>query len=301
MSEERGRQTRPAKPGGRPGRRRPRGAKSSGNRPFAQAARQPANAPAPPTGPADLLLKRLLYRDGLVLIIDKPAGLPVHAGPGGGDNVEQYLDALRFGLPRLPALAHRLDRDTSGCLVLGRHHKALRKLGLLFSAGKVDKTYWAIVEGHPPAEIGTIDLPLLKQTLQKGWRIIVAPEGQRSVTDYRVLGKTETMSWLELKPHTGRTHQIRVHCAEIGCPLVGDPAYGPNTARYRAEGVPLHLLARSIALPLYPKRAPIGATAMPPTHMLAALKQCGYRPEADTAATPVVTGSAVDVSTEDQD
>jgi len=235
----------------------------------------------------NLLLDRLLYRDGLVLIIDKPAGLPVHGGPGGGDNVEQYLDALRFGLPGLPALAHRLDRDTSGCLVLGRHHKALRKLGFLFSGGQVDKTYWAIVEGRPQEASGTIDLPLRKLNEQKGWRMVAADDGQPAITDYRVLGGTETVSWLELKPRTGRTHQIRVHCAEIGCPLVGDPAYGGNAARYRAEQVSLHLLARAISLPLYPKRDPIGAVAAPPPHMLAALRQCGYVP-ADVIATPAL-------------
>ncbi|HVJ41976.1 MAG TPA: RNA pseudouridine synthase [Dongiaceae bacterium] len=243
----------------------------------------PAEPASPPPAEPDLLLHRLLYRDGLVLIIDKPAGLPVHAGPGGGANVEQYLEALRFGLPGLPALAHRLDRDTSGCLVLGRHHKALRKLGLLFSGGQVDKTYWAIVEGRPPADQGTIDLPLKKVTQQKGWRMLAAADGQSAVTDYRLLGGTDTISWLELKPRTGRTHQIRVHCAELGCALVGDPAYGPNAGRYRTEQVPLHLLARRIGLPLYPKRAPITATAAPPPHMLAALRLCGYVPETDTA------------------
>src|SRR5918912_589679 len=97
---------------------------------------------------------RLLYRDGLMLIIDKPAGLPVHAGPGGGPNLERYLGALRFGLPSPPALAHRLDRDTSGCLVLGRHRKALAKLGRLFSGGLVEKTYWAVVSGAPPEREG---------------------------------------------------------------------------------------------------------------------------------------------------
>lgn len=250
-----------------------------------------AERPSPPLAEPDLLLHRLLYRDGLVLIIDKPAGLPVHAGPGGGANVEQYLDALRFGLPGLPALAHRLDRDTSGCLVLGRHRKALRKLGLLFSGGQVDKTYWAVVEGRPPADHGTIDLPLKKLTLQKGWRMVAATDGQTAVTDYRLLGSTDKISWLELKPHTGRTHQIRVHCAELGCALVGDPAYGPNAARYRAEQVPLHLLARHIALPLYPKREAITATAAPPPHMLAALRQCGYVPETDAAAGPGESGT----------
>src|SRR5690606_28239634 len=102
----------------------------------------PAEAPL---APADLQA-RVLHRDGLILVIDKPAGLPVHAGPGGGANLEALFDALRFGLPTPPALAHRLDRDTSGCLVLGRHRKALAKLGRLFQAGAVEKVYWAVVE-----------------------------------------------------------------------------------------------------------------------------------------------------------
>ena len=95
------------------------------------------------------MLSRVLYRDGLMLVIDKPAGLPVHRGPKGGASLEDYFDALRYGLPRAPSLAHRLDKDTSGCLVLGRHRKALAHLGLLFKHGKVGKTYWAVVEGGP--------------------------------------------------------------------------------------------------------------------------------------------------------
>ena len=102
------------------------------------------------------IVSRLLYRDGLMLIIDKPAGLAVHRGPEGkgGASIEDYFDALRFGLPRLPALAHRLDKETSGCLVLGRHRKALADLNLLFRNGKVGKTYWAVVEGGPRGRRG---------------------------------------------------------------------------------------------------------------------------------------------------
>ncbi len=95
------------------------------------------------------MVSRLLYRDGLMLVIDKPAGFAVHRGPKGGESLEDYFDALRFGLPRSPALAHRLDRDTSGCLVLGRHRKALAQLGKLFKNGAIGKTYWAVVEGAP--------------------------------------------------------------------------------------------------------------------------------------------------------
>ena len=106
------------------------------------------------------MLARLLYRDGLMLVIDKPAGFAVHRGPKGGASLEDHFDALRFGLPRAPALAHRLDHDTSGCLVLGRHRKALAALGKLFKQGKVGKTYWAVVEGAPAADEGRIDIAL---------------------------------------------------------------------------------------------------------------------------------------------
>ena len=103
------------------------------------------------------MVRRVLYRDGLMLVIDKPAGMAVHRGPKGGESLEDHFDALRYGLPRAPALAHRLDRDTSGCLVLGRHRKALAELGRLFKAGRVGKTYWAVVEGGPePTRDGSI-------------------------------------------------------------------------------------------------------------------------------------------------
>lgn len=219
--------------------------------------------------------ERVLYRDGLMLIIDKPPGLPVHAGPAGGPNLERHFDALRFGFPKPPSLAHRLDRDTSGCLILGRHAKALRKIGILFQDGKVDKTYWAVVAGTPPATTGRIELSLSKVSNKTGgWRIVGVPAGtsgaQTAITDYVVKGRADGRTWLELTPHTGRTHQIRVHCASIGCPLLGDPQYGGPA------GPPLHLHSRAIALPLYPKRDPVGAVAPVPPHMRAALDACGF-------------------------
>jgi tRNA pseudouridine32 synthase/23S rRNA pseudouridine746 synthase len=220
------------------------------------------------------LQKRLLHRDGLMLIVDKPAGLPVHPGPGGGPNLEQYLDALRFGLPDPPALAHRLDKDTSGCLVLGRHRKALARLGRLFAAGLVDKVYWAVVQGGAPEDAGRIDLPLGRRSAERGWWMQVdAAHGQPALTEYRVLGRAARASWLELRPLTGRTHQLRVHLAALGCPVVGDAVYSDRAARF--HGPPLHLHARSIAVPLYPGRAPVRASAPAPSHMLAALRACG--------------------------
>ena len=225
------------------------------------------------------LLDRLLYRDGLMLILDKPAGLPVHAGPKGGPNLEAMFGVLRFGLPQSPSLAHRLDRDTSGCLVLGRHRKALARLGKLFAGGRVEKTYWAIVEGRPAEASGRVDLALAKRSLERGWWMKPDPSGQPAVTDYVVRGEADGMSWLELHPRTGRTHQIRVHCAALGCPIVGDPVYGPGGgagARARADLPPLQLHARAITLPLYPNRDPISVEAPPPPHMRDRLSACGW-------------------------
>jgi tRNA pseudouridine32 synthase / 23S rRNA pseudouridine746 synthase len=223
------------------------------------------------------LADRVLYRDGLVLVIDKPAGIPVHAGPGGGPNLEHWFPLLHFGLPKPPALAHRLDRDTSGCLVLGRHKKALRRLGRLFAEGRVEKVYWAVVSGVPRESEGRIDAALAKQQRGTvGWRMLVDPQGQKAITDYRVLGADDGRAWLELRPRTGRTHQIRVHCAALGTPIVGDPAYG-GPLNGGMAGHKLQLHARAIALPLYPAKPPVAVTAPVPPHMLALLQALGYR------------------------
>jgi tRNA pseudouridine32 synthase / 23S rRNA pseudouridine746 synthase len=219
------------------------------------------------------MLARLLYRDGLMLVIDKPAGLPVHRGPKGGASLEDHFGALRFGLPRAPALAHRLDRETSGCLVLGRHRKALAALGRLFKTGAVGKTYWAIVEGGPDADQGRIDLPLGRLDVTRGWWMKHDPEGQPSATTWRVLGRAGPLTWLTLEPLTGRTHQLRVHCAEMGWPVLGDAIYG-NAPRAGGPGLQLH--SREIVVPLYKNRDPVRVIAPVPDHMRERLMACGW-------------------------
>jgi tRNA pseudouridine32 synthase/23S rRNA pseudouridine746 synthase len=267
------------------------------------------------------IIARLLYRDGLMLVLDKPAGFAVHKGPKGGESLEDYFGALRFGLPRAPALAHRLDRDTSGCLVLGRHRKALAELGRLFKAGRVGKTYWALVEGGPADDEGRIDLPLGRKDATRGWWMKHDPQGQPAVTTWKVLGRmpsfstsdepasataraagsspppcgegahrargedivssrrggedadTHHLTWLALEPLTGRTHQLRVHCAAMGWPILGDSVYGSAP---RTGGPGLHLHAREIVVPLYKNRAPIQVTAPVPPHMHERLRACGW-------------------------
>ena len=266
------------------------------------------------------MVSRLLYRDGLMLVIDKPAGFAVHRGPKGGESLEDHFDALRFGLPRAPSLAHRLDRDTSGCLVLGRHRKALAQLGKLFKNGAVDKTYWAVVEGAPETDDGVIELPLGRLDESRGWWMKHDPTGQAAVTKWKVMGRCSStspgsadglgiggaklganveasphlptplptllgkaggnLSWLALEPITGRTHQLRVHCAQMGWPIVGDTIYGTAP---RTGGPILHLHAREVVVPLSKNRAPIQVVAPVPQHMRAALEQCGWRPDARAA------------------
>jgi tRNA pseudouridine32 synthase / 23S rRNA pseudouridine746 synthase len=216
---------------------------------------------------------RVLHRDGLILVIDKPAGLPVHEGPGGGDNLEAYFKHLTYGIQHIPALGHRLDRDTSGCLVLGRNPKGLKKLGKLFREGLVEKTYWAITHGVPKEPEGRIELPLRKvSSKDKGWRMVVdRKDGQESITDYRVVNATDGMSFIECFPRTGRTHQIRVHLAAIGCPIAGDPLYG--TAQDGDE--PLQLHSRALRLPMQQSKPPVYAEAPPPPHMAPYLERLG--------------------------
>jgi len=209
------------------------------------------------------LQARVLYRDGSMLVIDKPAGLAVHPGPSTAESLERYLPWLSFGIREAPRLVHRLDRDTSGCLLLARHARGASKLGRLFSSAAVKKTYWAIVEGAPPASEGAIDRPLRKITRKDGWRMALDALGQRALTRYRVLGSGGGLAWLELAPETGRTHQLRVHCAAEGFPVLGDPVYG----REPSPRASLQLHARSVTIPLGGERGSVTVTAEPPEPM----------------------------------
>jgi len=216
---------------------------------------------------------RLLYRDERVLILDKPAGLAVHPGGTGVAHLGPHLETLQFDQPEPPKLAHRLDRGTSGCLVLGRNRAALQQLGRLFASGRVEKIYWALTLGAPSENSGLIDRPLLKLDPRRG-KMAIDPAGQEARSEWRILGRSGDIAWLELKPLTGRSHQLRAHLASIGCPILGDRLYGVGGADQRAPE--LCLLARRLTLPLYWQQPPIIAEAPPPPHMREGLAACGH-------------------------
>jgi tRNA pseudouridine32 synthase/23S rRNA pseudouridine746 synthase len=294
------------------------------------------------------ILARVLHRDGLMLVIDKPAGLSVHRGPKGGPSLEDWFGALRFGLPRGPELAHRLDRETSGCLVLGRHRKALAHLSLLFKHRRIGKTYWAVVEGGPDAEEGTIDMPLGRLDPEFGWWMKPDPSGQPAVTKWKVMGRFSSsdaplspptspwrgevdppqagrvgvnreanmsphpggfaadppppgegadrlrgeskpqLTWLALEPITGRTHQLRVHCAAMGFPIFGDDIYGNEASQRRARQIKfvpradapgLQLHAREVVVPISKNKEPVRVTAPVPAHLRERFTLCGWNGE----------------------
>jgi RluA family pseudouridine synthase len=211
----------------------------------------------------------VLFRDERFVVLDKPAGLPVHGGPRGGASVEGWFPLLSRRKDG-PWLVHRLDADTAGCLVVALRRAALLEAQAAFAAGRVRKVYWAVVRGGPKGEAGVLEAALRRVSDKSGWRMVADAAGQSAVTEWRVLGRAEDVAWLELLPRTGRTHQVRVHCAALGCPVVGDPVYGGGAGT-------LHLLARAIELPLDP---PVRAVAEPPAHMRAALRRCGWIGEA---------------------
>jgi tRNA pseudouridine32 synthase/23S rRNA pseudouridine746 synthase len=245
----------------------------------------------------DEILARVLYRDAMMLVIDKPAGIAVHATGHDKLALDQSFHHLQFGLPKKPELAHRLDRGTSGCLVLGRHRQALIKLGKMFEQKKIEKSYLAVVVGMPAEAEGVIDRPILKSGHGSLWTLSLDPAGQEAVTHYRTLKTNGTLSLLEMSPKTGRTHQLRLHAAyALGCPIVGDPFYSKSTAfaqpkkageilprhdktarlkfseaemadPFSAAHYPMMLHAERITIPLYHSKPAIEVTAPVPEGM----------------------------------
>ena len=228
------------------------------------------------------IVTRVLHRDDEVIVLDKPAGIAVHAGSGRNDGLDRAFGELRFGAEREPALAHRLDRDTSGCLVLGRSREALGWLGKMFQRGLVRKTYLAVVAGVPQEQEGVITLPLARRSHdRRSWVMKVATSGdtaaERAETHYRVLVAGDGLSVVALSPVTGRTHQLRVHADALGWPIAGDPIYGGDRSRALARH--LHLHAAAIQLPGRKDRAPLSVVAPLPEHMRGLIRMAGGDPE----------------------
>lgn len=207
-----------------------------------------------------MLADRILFLDGEAIVVDKPAGLPVDPPRDGGLSMDNHMASLTFGFKRWPVAVHRLDRDTSGCLLLARHPKAAKRFGQAFEAGEVEKLYLAVLEGAPAEDAGEIDMPLAKvSTREAGWRMVGdAKAGKRAVTRWEVIARDGGRSLVAFRPATGRTHQLRVHAASgLGAPIVGDPVYGHGGGR-GGEAMLLH--AASIRLPRGDK-PPVEATA----------------------------------------
>lgn len=203
----------------------------------------------------------ILFEDAEALVIDKPAGLPLDRPRAGGRSLEDHLDALRFGFQRAPAPVHRLDQDTSGCLLLARNPKALKRFSAAFEERLVQKRYLGIVAGELAETEGTIALALSKiSSASAGWRMIAAKKGKPAVTHWRTLDTRDGLTLVEFRPETGRTHQIRVHAAEgLGAALLGDPIYGNGEGAARTM---LH--AAGLTVPRAGK-APVEAAApLPP-------------------------------------
>jgi 23S rRNA pseudouridine955/2504/2580 synthase len=250
----------------------------------------PTTDPKPPRAvdPADaaMLEQAVIWRDEHIIVLNKPFGLPVQGGPGITRHLDGMLDALRFGSPDRPRLVHRLDRDTSGVLLLARTPGTAAKLAALFRGRDVEKTYWAVVAGRPVPVEGRIDLPLRRLGGPRGEHTVIADrtdkEAARSITDFRTLDHAaRKLAWLELKPLTGRTHQLRVHCVALRAPILGDLKYAEpdqnNAFAGTIEGLStnLHLHARRLSLP-HPAGGTLVVEADLPPHMAETFRTLGF-------------------------
>jgi 23S rRNA pseudouridine955/2504/2580 synthase len=244
-----------------------------------------AEKPAVRRGPSEadtrFIRGLVIHDDDEVVVLNKPAGLAVQGGSKTTRHIDGMLDALAKGGER-PKLVHRLDRDTSGVLVLARNAVVARELMHAFQQHEVRKLYWAIVQGNPDRNAGLIDLRLGKSGADGREKMTPeALDAKRARTDFRVIARAgKIAAWVGLVPLTGRTHQLRAHMQAIGAPIVGDHKYGPAGDGQPAtapKGLMLH--AREIELPRG-KGRPLRITADPPPHFLEGLKWLGLTPEA---------------------
>jgi len=226
----------------------------------------------------------VIYKDQDVIVLNKPAGIAVQGGPGIREHIDFLLDGLKYDSKERPRLVHRIDRDTSGILLLARTPGVAAKLAGLFRTHNLEKIYWAVVVGRPVPAAGKIDVPLARVGgWGRGERSAPSEEGEhgvKAVTQYRTLDAAgKKLSLLELIPVTGRTHQLRVHCAAMGFPILGDPKYGIEYSQM--EGLPdcLHLHARSIEFP-HPSGGRMLIEADMPPHMIETFGMIGLDPAA---------------------
>lgn len=229
---------------------------------------------------ARMLRDAVLYMDEDVIALNKPPGLATQGGTGMADrHLDAMLDALKFDKPERPRLVHRLDKDTSGVLLLGRTAAAAAKLAAAFKSREAHKLYWALVVGVPKVRKGRVDAPLAKMPGRMGDKVAVdEDEGKRAVTWYRVVDSTlRKAAWLEMEPRTGRTHQLRAHCVVLGTPILGDGKYGGTEAFISGTGVSrkLHLHARAIRMP-HPRGGTLMVVAPLPEHMARSLEFFGF-------------------------
>ncbi|MBU0556150.1 MAG: RluA family pseudouridine synthase [Alphaproteobacteria bacterium] len=220
----------------------------------------------------------VIHRDAQALVINKPPGLATQGGTKTHEHVDGLLDALMFERDDRPRLVHRLDKDTSGALLLARTSRSAAHFAKSFSSRTARKVYWAIIMGVPSVEDGLIDLPLAKQPGTGGEKMHVdEKEGLPARTRYRVIERAGNRAcWVELQPHTGRTHQLRVHMAEIGHPIVGDGKYGGKEAFLSGSiSRKMHLHARRIRID-HPDGSPLDVKAEPPSHFAETLASLGF-------------------------
>jgi 23S rRNA pseudouridine955/2504/2580 synthase len=227
-------------------------------------------------------IRRLVvHRDDLVIALNKPPGLAVQGGSGTERHIDGMLDALRFGYDERPRLVHRLDKDTSGLLLIARTGQAAKRLSESFRDRETEKLYWAVVVGVPPRREGTIDLPLAKRAGARDRETVQVDHerGQKALTHFRVLDRAGGRAALiALWPRTGRTHQLRVHCAAVGCPILGDRKYGGEEALMSAiaDTRSLHLHARRLVLPHPSGKSEFALEAEPPRHFRRTVEALGF-------------------------